>query len=250
MPGRAAGHAVLRNVGTERRHRHVIRRAAFVGLAVLAAACNASAATPSRPLARVLSHEYPAAAAASSSASWAPDRAQALYDAARDLENALPSVTSPSCQKLLAALRRFASAEVAAAEWYDRLDSAKSAIAAQAGQRFASQVTASRGSCREGAPVTFSSAGCLSPPARERRGLHGGRRGPRSPGRRAGRDSSSTGRVRVRRFPSRGLRSEARSRAEPGRSARSRSSFGIPPASSWGGPRPVPPGSSRRARGV
>ena len=104
-----------------------------------------------------MAHEYPAAVSASRADTWTPEAAQARYDAARDLENALPTETTASCEKLVGALRGFAASEVAAAEWYDRLNTAKREVAARAGQRFVSEVSASRQACR-GGPLASSPA--------------------------------------------------------------------------------------------
>ncbi len=117
--------------------------------ASLARADAPGAARLGDPLAQVMTREYPAAlAAATPSGNLSPESAQVIYDAARDLENALPLATNASCRRLLTALRSFVAAEVAAAEWFDRLDRGRSAAARRAGIRLASQVAAARPSCR------------------------------------------------------------------------------------------------------
>ena len=130
--------------------------------ASLARADAPGAARLGDPLAQVMTREYPAAlAAATPSGNLSPESAQVIYDAARDLENALPLATNASCRRLLTALRSFAAAEVAAAEWFDRLDRGRSAAARGAGIRFASQVAAARPSCRGRA--TAKPAAALQP---------------------------------------------------------------------------------------
>ena len=133
--------------------------ALFAVTGTLARADATGAARLGDSLAQVMTREYPAALAATARpGNLSPESAQILYDAARDLENALPPAANASCRALLAALRSFAAAEIATAEWFDRLDSGRSAAASRAGIRSASQVAAARPSCRERATVKPAAA--------------------------------------------------------------------------------------------
>jgi len=96
-------------------------------------------------------------AASVAAADGAPGRVQTLYDRARDLQERIHAAApfSPSCSALGGWAARFAAAEVAAAEEFDRLRPARARrlmrVAASAGGRVAS----TRRACRPGvAPRT------------------------------------------------------------------------------------------------
>lgn len=91
--------------------------------AIVLAFTGASAAAGDRPpsaLWSALGAEYDRTREALAGGSAAPDSAQRLYDAGRDLALALPDSTSPRCDGTLRALRALARDAVAAAEWHDR----------------------------------------------------------------------------------------------------------------------------------
>lgn len=94
----------------------------------------------------------PTASASRAAAGGAPSRVQVHYDRARDLQERIRAAApfSASCHALGGWTDRYATAEVASAEGFDRLDPARArkyrAVAASARARLA----AARGSCRPG----------------------------------------------------------------------------------------------------
>jgi beta-lactamase class A len=92
-----------------------------------------------------------------------PASVQALYDAARDLDEALlrAAPAGAGCRPLLAAARRYAGARVAQAEGVDRLDPGRSAAAGARARSARAAVASARRRCR----------GAASPPALARPAL-------------------------------------------------------------------------------
>lgn len=90
---------------------------------------------------------YAAAAAAARGDDGSSGSTQALYDTARDLEEAVRVRTTLDCVPLRDALRRYAAAQVAQAEAVDRIDHAAVGRARAARLRAAEAVAAGRDDC-------------------------------------------------------------------------------------------------------
>ena len=98
-----------------------------------------------------------------------PDSVQALYDAARDLSEAVARAApvGPACRPLLSAARRYASARVAQAEGIDRLDPARSAAAGGRARAARGALAGARPRCRGDARPAAAALPALSPGAGE-----------------------------------------------------------------------------------
>ncbi len=98
-----------------------------------------------------------------------PGSVQALYDAARDLTEAVARAAPAGrpCRPLLAAARRYAAARVAQAEGIDRLDPGRSAAAGARARGVRAVVAAARRRCRGDARPSAEPRGVLSPGAGE-----------------------------------------------------------------------------------
>jgi beta-lactamase class A len=88
-------------------------------------------------------------AASAAAAGGAPERVQALYDRARDLQEQLRAAApvSPSCHALGGWAARFASTEVASAEAFDRLRPVRARRLQRAAQKARRRVDAARRAC-------------------------------------------------------------------------------------------------------
>ncbi len=123
--------------------------------APLAAVCLAAGASPALAGDAALRAAVDAAApaveaAAARTDAGDPDSVQRLYDAARDLEEALARAApvGDGCRPLLAAARRHAAARVAQAEGVDRLDPARSSAAAARARAARAAALGPRRRCR------------------------------------------------------------------------------------------------------
>ncbi len=98
-----------------------------------------------------------------------PASVQALYDAARDLDEALVGAApaGAGCRPLLAAARRYAAARVAQAEGIDRLDPARSAAAGGRARAARAAVASARPRCRGAARPAAPARVLLAPGAGE-----------------------------------------------------------------------------------
>jgi beta-lactamase class A len=124
-------------------------------MAILAAVLTSGngAASVSGPFDALLAREYAAASLAFERDRGTPEDAQRVYDAARDLEVALPAGTTTDCVPLLAALRRFASGAVTAAEALDRLAPARRPTAVARARAARALVELNRRPCRGTGPA-------------------------------------------------------------------------------------------------
>jgi beta-lactamase class A len=117
---------------------------------MLAAGVTAArSSTAERPLHHVLVDEYARSLDASEADAVSSETAQARYDAAREIQNALPLGTTRACMPLLRALSRYAGAEIRATEAFDRLDAARLRTATISSRSAASAVQTARASCDE-----------------------------------------------------------------------------------------------------
>lgn len=129
------------------------RAAAVVALVIAVASTGAAAdardrAVPAGPLGDVVARSYPAARAAAAADDGSPTAAQARYDAARDLQEAAVVRVTLDCVPLRDAIRRYAAAEVDAAEAFDRLDRPARAAAAARSATAEAQIARRRAACR------------------------------------------------------------------------------------------------------